>query len=228
MMQPRENKRARLLPSATLDTLDNDLMIRCASYLDADGLAQLGRTSARFGIPQAGQQRSLVNEAAHQRFRHSATDDERKCLPNDEDESDISLCRALESLRQPLSFDELAGGFGPQENPASVTHTRIGWSTAMSGHVMRGGRHFTEFTITTGGMPIVSLGVIRPVLLTNGIDLEADWRGSVNPMLVSSANDPVISEKLRSQRSARWGDSNVHCCTYYCGNGYRSWTGWDN
>ena len=34
VMQPRDNKRARLLPSATLDTLDNDLLIRCASYLD--------------------------------------------------------------------------------------------------------------------------------------------------------------------------------------------------
>ena len=228
MMQPRDSKRARLLPSATLDTLGNDLLIRCASYLDADGLAQLGRTSARFGIPQAGQQRSLANEAAHQRFRHSATVEERKCLPNDEDESDISLCRALESLRQPLSFDELAGGFGPQENPASVAHTRIGWSTAMSGHVMRGGRHFTEFTLTTGGMPIVSLGVIRPVSLTNGIGLEADWRGSVYPVKVSARHKPAVSEKLRSQRTVRWEDSNGHCCAYHCYHGYCYWTDWGN
>ena len=63
-MQTRDNEQARLLPSAALDALDNDLLIRCASYLDADGLAQLGRTSARFGIAQPGQERSLVNEAA--------------------------------------------------------------------------------------------------------------------------------------------------------------------
>ncbi|EJK74069.1 hypothetical protein THAOC_04278, partial [Thalassiosira oceanica] len=50
-MMPRDNKRARLLPSAALDVLGNDLLVRCASYLDADGLAQLGRTSARLGIP---------------------------------------------------------------------------------------------------------------------------------------------------------------------------------
>ena len=57
MMNPRDNKRARLLlllllpsgPSATFDALDNNLLIRCVSYLDADGLAWLGRTSARFG-----------------------------------------------------------------------------------------------------------------------------------------------------------------------------------
>ncbi|EJK75232.1 hypothetical protein THAOC_03049, partial [Thalassiosira oceanica] len=46
-MQHSDNERARSQPSATLDVLGNDLLVRCASYLDADGLAQLGRTSAR-------------------------------------------------------------------------------------------------------------------------------------------------------------------------------------
>ena len=121
MMQPREKKRARLLPIDTLDVLDNDLLFRCASYLDADGLARIGWTSAVFGIPQAGQQRSLVNESARQRFQQGATDEERSRLPKYENESDVGLCRALEQLRKPLGFDELVGdGFGPQENPASV------------------------------------------------------------------------------------------------------------
>ena len=52
-----------------------------------------------------------------------------------EDESNIGLCRALESLRQPLCFDVQAGNwFGPREHPARlrVTHTgRGGCSTAM-------------------------------------------------------------------------------------------------
>ena len=207
MMQSRDNKRARLVPSATLDTLDNDLLIRCASYLDADGLAQLGRTSARFGIPQVGQQRSLVNEAARQLFRQSATEEENKCLPKYGDESDIGLCRALESLRRPLFFDELVGiGFSPQENPASVKYTgRRGWSTAMSEHAMRGGRHFVEFAIASSfSMLDINLGVIRPVSLTNGIDLEADWGGHVYPVLVSQSYDSALSEKLRSQRTSKW------------------------
>ena len=177
-MQTRDNKRARLLPSATLDTLDNDLLIRCASYLDADGLAQLGRASTIFGIPHAGQERSLVNEAAHQQFQQSATDEERCRLPKHDDESDIGLYRALQQLRQPLRFDEVIGnGFSPREHPASVTRTGKDWSTAMSGHVMRGGRHFVEFAITNdvGYRRYIHLGVIRPVSLTKGIDLEADW-----------------------------------------------------
>ena len=236
MMQPTNNKRARLLPSATLGTLDDDLLIRCASYLDADGLAQLGRASARFGIPHAGQERSLVNEAARHRFEQSATDEETKCLPKYGDESDIGLCRALESFRQPLCFDELVGdGLSSQEHPASVTHTvRGNCSTAMSGHAMRGGRHFVEFAIAVDeqNLPFIHLGVIRPVSLTNNIDLDADlnadWRGHVNPVNVRSTYKPSVAEKLRSQRTAQWGGGNVHCCAYDCFTGECVWTDWEN
>ena len=229
-MQPRENKRARLLlPSTTLVALDNDTLIRCASYLDADGLAQLGRTSARFGASQAGQQRSLVNEAAHQCFGQSSTDEERGCLPKYGDESDIGLYRALELLRQPLSFDELAGNvFSLRENRARVTQCGPGgWSAALSGHVMRGGRHFVEFTIASSSIMLqVNLGVIRPVSLTNGIDFNADWAGMVDPIFVSSDWKFEISEKLRSQRTVKWGDSNIHCCVYDCDVGSCSLTDW--
>ena len=231
MMQPRDNKRARLLPSDTLDALDDDLLIRCASYLDVDGLAQLGRTGARFGIPQAGQQRSSVNEAAHQRFRLSATDEERSRLPESDDESDVGLCRALELLRQPLCFDELVGnGFRPQVHPASVTCTGGGgYSTAMSGYEMRGGRHFVEFAIASSSrLPFIHMGVIRPVSLTNGIGSEADWEGDVEPMFVSSIYLSAISQKLRSQSTAKWGGSNIHCCAYYCYDGCCFWTDWDD
>jgi len=229
-MQARDSKRAKPLPDPTLlEALDNDLLLRCASYLDADGLARLGRASAAFGTPQAGQQRSLANEAAHQRFRQSATDEERRCLPKHDDESDIGLYRALEKLREPLGFDELAGsGFSPQEHPARVSHLGVLWSTAVSGHVMRGGRHFVEFAITTGAQyALIHLGVIRPVSLTKDIDLEADWRGSVFPIGVSSRSNPAVSEKLRSQRTAKWGDSDNHCCSYSSYDGRCRGTDWD-
>ncbi|EJK66464.1 hypothetical protein THAOC_12616 [Thalassiosira oceanica] len=231
-MQPRDNKRARLLPSAALDVLGNDLLVRCASYLGADGLAQLGRTSARFGLPQAGQQRSLVNEVAHQQFRESTTHEERGCLPKYSDESDVGLCRVLEKFRQPLCFDGLlGGGFSPQEHPARVTYSGpLGsWSTAMSGHTMRGGRHFVEFIITKEQTnPLVCLGITRPVSLIDGIDLETEWEGSVNPLTVWSNRKPAIAEKLRSQRTAKWGNGTVHCCSYYCHGGFCFWTDWDN
>ncbi|EJK65976.1 hypothetical protein THAOC_13124 [Thalassiosira oceanica] len=67
-----------------------------------------------------------------------------------------------------------------------------GWSTAVSGHTMRGGRHFVEFLINkTEGFPAaVCLGIMRPVSLTDGIDLEADWGGDVDPVVASSSYIP--------------------------------------
>ncbi|EJK63900.1 hypothetical protein THAOC_15418 [Thalassiosira oceanica] len=200
---PRDNERARLLPSAALDILGNDLLVRCASYLDADGLAQLGRTSARFGIPQAGQERSLANEAARQRFRQSATEEERSRLPEYDDESDVGLLRALEQLRQPLRFDELAGTGSALKNILRVLHTQA---------VLYGRQQCQGI----------------PVSLTDGIDLQADWEGEVHPVCVSSDWKPAVAEKLRSQRTARWGeDSNVHCCAYHCYDGQCYLTDWN-
>ena len=96
---------------------------------------------------------------------------------------------------------------------------------------MRGGRHFVEFNISFDEQdgPIICLGVIRTVSLTKGIDLEDDLEGEVHPVFVASIYQPAVAENLRSQRTAKWGDSsNVHCCTYYCGNGQCDWTDWDD
>ena len=95
---------------------------------------------------------------------------------------------------------------------------------------MRGGRHFVEFTITPndeGYSNALCLGVMRPVSLTNGIDLEADWRGRVDPVTVVSRDRPAISAKWRSQRTPKWGDSNINCCAYDCYDGSCNWTDWD-
>ncbi|EJK60616.1 hypothetical protein THAOC_18993 [Thalassiosira oceanica] len=210
-MQTRDNKLVGMLPSATLDTLDTR----------ADERKVRG--------PPSRPTKIFVNEAAHKRFRQSATEEEESRLPKCGDESDVGLFRALELLRQPLRFDELAGnGFGPQEHPARVSNVGGHWSTAKSGHVMRGGKHFVEFTITSDvSIRTLEVGVMRPVSLTDGIDLLADWNMSVNP-IVSSRFKPVVGEKLRSQRTAKWGGSNFHCCAYHSYLGDCFWTDWEN
>ena len=95
---------------------------------------------------------------------------------------------------------------------------------------MRDGRHFVDFEIKTAKRlrAAVQLGVIRPVSLTDGTDLEADWEGMVNPVYVSSSYLHPVAEQLRSHRTEKWGGSNVHCCSYNCYSGRRLWTDWDN
>ncbi|EJK76685.1 hypothetical protein THAOC_01540, partial [Thalassiosira oceanica] len=53
------------------------------------------------------------------------------------------------------------------------------------------------------------------------------WVGNVNPVFASSSFKHAVAEKLRSQRSAKWGESNVHCCAYYCRDGQCYWTDWN-
>ena len=107
---------------------------------------------------------------------------------------------------------------------------------------MRSGRHFAEFSITAKNeidsyfghhRYFGHLGVIRPVSLTDGINLEddRDVRVEVHPVKVSGNPNPNLrpaSGKLRSQRTARWGESIVHCCTYNCFDGLCCWTDWGN
>ena len=38
----------------------------------------------------------------------------------------------------------------------------------------------------------------------------------------------AVSERLRAQRTAKWGVSNTHCCIYHCGSGRCRWTDWNN
>ncbi|EJK47260.1 hypothetical protein THAOC_34030 [Thalassiosira oceanica] len=55
-------------------------------------------------------------------------------------------------------------------------------------------------------LPDEQLGVIRPVSLTDGIDLKTDWRGNVNPMIVSSGYIPAVAEKLTNPEDYKSGD----------------------
>ena len=50
----------------------------------------------------------------------------------------------------------------------------------------------------------------------------------MDSVVVSSRYEPSVTEKLRSQRISKWGDSNIQCCTYYCFNGNCIWTNWDD
>ena len=126
-------------------------------------------------------------------------------------------------------------GLASQKRPGALrvkNGEHRGRSTAWSGHVMRGGKHFAEFEITNDEQSLIYLGVIRPVSLANEINLKHDWKLSVDPVNITGerhGSAMFISEKLRSQKTAKWGDSNIHCCAYSCGDEYHglySWTDW--
>ncbi|EJK53030.1 hypothetical protein THAOC_27602, partial [Thalassiosira oceanica] len=85
-------------------------------------------------------------------------------------------------------------------------------SALCSNHVMRSGKHFAVFTGRG------SIGVIRPVQ----IKLSDFGEGGLNEFIPRAAR---FWGYLRGQRTARWTDSNVHCCSVSI-QGISSWDDW--
>ena len=90
---------------STLEGFGRDLLIRLASYLDPHSMAQLGRTCRQFGLGRTGgRQRSVINEAAHQRLAVANDIERARLLRYGVDQSAVGLYRDLALLRRPCWF----------------------------------------------------------------------------------------------------------------------------
>lgn len=167
-------------------------------------------------------------------FLSQATDDERRALPRREGETWVELLVQLEGLRRPLEFDALNVDASSRVGGRSAFHfgaTRHGF--AKSPHAMRAGRHYAVFSIRhdrgaaqDGEPEDVEFGIIRPV--PDGL-----WRGPSCGGNRQRPFDPFQCsrerrEELLSSRTARWGTSDVHCCTYHASSGFCYSTTWSS
>ena len=217
--------------SCPLLSLGSDLLPRCASYLDPDCMVQLERTSTMFGRIQPGRQRSLVNETAHQVFL-GALEHERDALPKYADESDIKLYRELLLLRQALVFIKCSPNVQISDMGMRLMRIKIGWGTAISSEVMRGGKHFVRFPITKHEWQLLALiGIVRPLAWRTFAKSMSNYDHAV---LVHGHDDSWAScdlaRLLRNEAipSMRCIGSGIHCCAYSCVNGNWYSTNWGN
>ena len=90
-----------------MNSLDNDIVIRFASYLCSRDLVNLSYTCRRFGGSN-GDGLSLVEDTAKQ-ICHHAKEDERNALPKMANQTYIELYSDLENYREPRLFDQLVG-----------------------------------------------------------------------------------------------------------------------
>jgi len=92
-----------------MDSLDNDIVIRFASYLCSKDIVNLSLTCRRFGSCQLHDMGlSLMEDTAYQ-IIFNAKEDERDALPKLADQSYIELYSELEQYRAPRKFDQLIG-----------------------------------------------------------------------------------------------------------------------
>ncbi|EJK51727.1 hypothetical protein THAOC_29077 [Thalassiosira oceanica] len=210
-MAPTRNavKRQKL---ATVESalFNPDVVFLLAALLDARDLCQVSLTCKTLGGKRANavDGLSLVEEAARRLFE-CASEWERSCLPKHPDEGWVELFRHLLILRSKLTFDQLVGVNIQHGEEKSIIRTIPGQgsvsSALCSNHVMRSGKHFAVFTGRGRFTGFGSIGVVRPVQIKT-----SDFgEGELNDFSPAMRN---FWEYQLRQRTARWTDSNVHCC----------------
>lgn len=206
--------------SLTLLDVSSEVMAKVCTYFDEYDLVNLGLTCKHFGMAQAGQAISaisLVEESARQIFNHAATDGDRASLPRYDGESNIAYLRQLYLMRRPLLFDRTFGEGTITRN--AVVSTGKPSVSAIGSHVMRAGKHFTLFSIdcgnTYGPELSVHVGVMRP------IQFDTVYEYTFSPLFLGSED-----YNPRDQRTACWGRSEIHCCSFWFGSGECWSTDW--
>ncbi|EJK72693.1 hypothetical protein THAOC_05751 [Thalassiosira oceanica] len=192
-----------------------DVVFLLAGLLDARDLSHVSQSCKTLGgRANAVDGLSLVEEAARRLFE-CASEWERSCLRKYPDEGWIELYRHLLMLRSKLTFDQLVGINVQHGEEGSIIRSvpghRNGSSALCSHHVMRSGKHFAVFTGLEG---FFNIGVVRPVQI-----ISSDFFQGV-PIFFREEVLEIFSpglqrfwEYLLGQRTARWTDSNVHCCS---------------
>jgi len=175
-----------------MDSLDNDIVIRFASYLHSKDLVSLALTCRKFGSSQLhGTGSSLMEDTARQ-IICNAKEGEREALPKLSHQTYIELFSELEQLRAPLIFDQLIGNrlsyVNNDKSHIEFVDEGTPDNTAISNHVMRAGRHYATFT--KEGEWVIRIGIIRPLK-------NFDKKGLY-------AFDPLDVEEFRSERTERW------------------------
>lgn len=178
----------------------------------------------RFGAkvdPQAN--RSLAEEAARRILTQIQTTNERDALPRYAEESWIALFQQLWLLRAPLAFDTLFG-LGIYHVVESTTQEEVAvntdqYYTAMSNHIMRGGRHYAEFTISGGNNMFI--GVMRPIIHNGRINDE-------EVQCFSPFNTEFMEALGSSIGGRREETNNIHCCMYSSFYASCVWTDWES
>ena len=165
------------------------------------------------------------------------------------EDEDLPALQELNYLRSPIEFTDLLGNrigyVGGDKacvyssNP-NILHSPyyinmsfmdggdMDWEgteqTAICGnYVMRSGKHYAKFTISTCDPIVVfryvycRIGIMRPISST--------WKEDAEWPMFSPLHTPWFNDFL-VEKTDEWGDSNVHCCLYYDFEGTCEWSNW--
>ena len=203
---------------------NSDSFFKIASYLPADGLLNLALTCRRFGIAPVSDgddSLSLVDETARRIVQNVATEEQLNALPGYDEDNWLCKYNYLQSLRSPLTFDQLVGGVEYVEGNKSRVVTNNdnetsfhSWNTAFSNNIMMAGKHYVSFEVcNVYGMGLF-LGAMRPG----------------EAMQTTLETNPLQSQfyhHFTQRNESRQYNNIVNCCMFSSFYGYCFSSAWE-
>ena len=200
-----------------IDSFNNDIVIRFASYLSSRDLVSLALTCRKFGSRQLHDRELSLVETTAQKIMCNADKEEREALPKLTNQTYIEVYSELEQLRLPRVFDQLIGEgitHATHDDESHIIFVSGCKSTAICNHVMRAGKHYATFTIMEESSR--RIGIVRPLTNLGDDDSEEDssidaWnnypggRRSFDPLI------PYFERNESNELIERWGDSANYC-----------------
>ena len=192
---------------------NSDSLFKIASYLPAEGLLNLALTCRRFGAQtrssgEGDNNLSLIEETARKIVHDVATNEQRNALPCYDGCNWLSKYNYLQTLREPLTFDQLVGQFSYVDGNKSCVNSASDWATAFSNNIMMAGKHYASFEVSreeTSWRHFL-VGVMRPG--------EAMQSAEGTPLA------PSFYEHFTQRKGSLQYNNNINCCVYYSSVGY--------
>ena len=187
---------------------NSDSLFKIASYLPADGLLNLALTCRRFGIAPLPDSKgdsslSLVEETACRVVNDIATEEEKNALPGYDEDNWLCKYNYLQSLRVPLTFDQVAESIDYVEgNESRVVHNNRSYvvATAFSNSIMMAGKHYVSFEFEVSQGPGFIFGVMRP--------------GEAMQSATRSPLSPSFYEHFTQRKGSLQYNNSINCCMY--------------
>ena len=207
-----------------MDSFNNDIVIRFASYLCSRDLVSLALTCRKFGSSQTHDSGSSLMEDTAYQIICNATEEEREAIPKLAHQSYMEVYSELEKHRAPRVFSQLIGEgitHATHDDESHIIFVSGCKSTAICNHVMRAGKHYATFTIMEESSR--RIGIVRP--LNNLENSSSDDDSEENSSIIDVWNsypggrrffDPFIpkfEENESNELLERWGEDGVDYCS---------------
>lgn len=207
-----------------IDSFNNDIVIRFASYLCSRDLVSLALSCRKFGSRQLHDRELSLVETTAQKIMCNAEQEERGALPRRTNQTYIELYSELEQYREPRVFDHLIGEgitYATHDDESHIIFVSGCKSTAICNHVMRAGKHYATFTIMEESSR--RIGIVRP--LNNLGNSSSDDDSEENSSIIDVWNSypggrrffdpfiPIFEENESNELLERWGEDGVDYCS---------------